>query len=275
MSEAQNATKEVATKKEAGVPVKMDLEALSGQGTENITARDTRLPLLKILYSSSAVLDEDSAKYNENAKQGDIFNEITGSLYKAKEGVLAVACHYKNTFNEWQDRGDSLGRPVAIHTDPSIMTKTTKGDDGKDRLPNGNYIEDTGNHFVQLLNENYEPIENALIPMKVTQKKKSKLWNSMIISRKIKGKNGMFNPPSWSQVYRLKATKESNSQNSWYGWTIEFDSVLDPSKSLDALQTSKAFYESCKKQDIFSKVAFEEDGKVEIKKVSNSEATPF
>jgi hypothetical protein len=188
MSEAQNATKEVATKKEAGVPVKMDLEALSGQGTENITARDTRLPLLKILYSSSAVLDEDSAKYNENAKQGDIFNEITGSLYKAKEGVLAVACHYNNTFNEWQDRGDSLGRPVAIHTDPSIMTKTTKGDDGKDRLPNGNYIEDTGNHFVQLLNENYEPIENALIPMKVTQKKKSKLWNSMIISRKIKGK---------------------------------------------------------------------------------------
>jgi hypothetical protein len=253
----------------------MDLEALSGQGTENITARDTRLPLLKILYSSSAVLDEDSAKYNENAKQGDIFNEITGSLYKAKEGVLAVACHYNNTFNEWQDRGDSLGRPVAIHTDPSIMTKTTKGDDGKDRLPNGNYIEDTGNHFVQLLNENYEPIENALIPMKVTQKKKSKLWNSMIISRKIKGKNGMFNPPSWSQVYRLKATKESNSQNSWYGWTIEFDSVLDPSKSLDALQTSKAFYESCKKQDIFSKVAFEEDGKVQIKKVSNSEATPF
>ena len=275
MSEAQNATKEVATKKEAGVPVKMDLEALSGQGTENITARDTRLPLLKILYSSSAVLDEDSAKYNENAKQGDIFNEITGSLYKAKEGVLAVACHYNNTFNEWQDRGDSLGRPVAIHTDPSIMTKTTKGDDGKDRLPNGNYIEDTGNHFVQLLNENYEPIENALIPMKVTQKKKSKLWNSMIISRKIKGKNGMFNPPSWSQVYRLKATKESNSQNSWFGWSIEFDSVLDPIKSLDALQTSKAFYESCKKQDIFSKVAFEEDGKVQIKKVSNSEATPF
>jgi hypothetical protein len=30
MSEAQNATKEVATKKKLGVPVKMDLEALSG-----------------------------------------------------------------------------------------------------------------------------------------------------------------------------------------------------------------------------------------------------
>ena len=51
MSEAQNATKEVATKKEAGVPVIMDLQALSGQETEIITVRHTRLLLLKILYS--------------------------------------------------------------------------------------------------------------------------------------------------------------------------------------------------------------------------------
>ena len=62
MSGEQKATKEVAPKKEAGVPIKLDLEALSGQGTENITARDTRLPLLKILYSNSPVLDEDDGK---------------------------------------------------------------------------------------------------------------------------------------------------------------------------------------------------------------------
>ena len=274
MSEQQKATNQVAPKKEAKVPMQIDLEALSGQGTENITARDTRLPLLKILYSNSPVLDEDDGKYIEKAKQGDIYNEITQTLYKAKEGCLAVPCHYNNTFNEWQDRGDSLGRPVNIHTDPTIMTQTTRGDDGKDRLPNGNYVEDTGNHFIQILNANYEPVEMALIPMKATQKKKSMLWNSMIISRKVKGKNGLFVPPSWSQVYRLTATKESNSQNSWYGWVVEFDSVLDPVKQLQALQTSKAFYESCKKQDIFSKVAFEEDKNAEPKKV-NDHSTPF
>jgi hypothetical protein len=273
MSQQQTATKEVAPKQEAKVPVTMDLEALSGQGTENITSRDTRLPLLKILYSNSSVLDEDSGKYIESAKQGDIYNEITGSLYKAKDGVLAVPCHYNNTFNEWQDRGDSLGRPVQIHTDPTIMTKTSKSEDAKDRLPNGNYVEDTGNHFVYLLNDKYEPVEMALIPMKSTQKKKSKLWNSMIISRKLKGQKGVFNPPSWSQVYRLKATKESNSNNSWYGWVIEFDSVLDPAKNLEALQASKAFYESCKKADIFGQVKFEED--TTEKKVASNEKVPF
>jgi hypothetical protein len=60
---------------------------------------------------------------------------------------------YINTFNEWKDKGDSLGRPVGIHTDPLILTQTKRGDDGKDRLPNGNYVEDTGNHFVYLLDK--------------------------------------------------------------------------------------------------------------------------
>ncbi len=34
---------------------------------------------------------------------------------------------------------------------------------------------------------------------------------------------GFFNPPSWATAYKLTTTKESNSQNSWYGWVVEFD----------------------------------------------------
>jgi len=265
-------SKEVVKKKEAQVPVKMDLEALSGQGTENIGTKDTRLPILKILYASNVLLDEDEANYNAKAKEGDCYNEITGSLYKSKEGFLAVPCHYNNTFNEWADRGEGTGRPVAIHTDPTVMSRTTKADDGKDRTAEGTYIEDTGNHFVYILNENYEPVEMALIPMKSTQKKKSKLWNSMIISRKIKGSKGLFNPPAWSQVYRIKTTKESNSNNKWWGWVIEFDSILDTSKHLDALQSAKAFYEQSNKDNAFDKVAFEED---KAEKKVNDQETPF
>ena len=275
MQQAKEAAKDVAVKKEASLPTNFNLEEMAGQGQEFVTARDTKLPILKILYANSPVLDESDGKYIESAKQGDIYNETSGNLYKGKDGLIVVPCLYINTFNEWKDRGESPGRPVGIHTDPSIMSQTNRGDDGKDRLENGNYVEDTGNHFVYVLDKDYIPVETALISMKSTQKKKSKTWNSMIASRRLQGKKGFFTPPSWATAYKLKTTKESNSQNSWYGWTIEFDSVLDPSKSLDALQTSKAFYESCKKQDIFSKVAFEEDGKVQIKKVSSSEATPF
>ena len=38
---------EVAIKKEAPLPAMFDLESASGQGSEFITARDTKLPILK------------------------------------------------------------------------------------------------------------------------------------------------------------------------------------------------------------------------------------
>jgi len=249
------------TEKKNNVPQKFNLEEHADQGNEFVTARDTKLPILKILYSNSPVLDESDGKFNDKARQGDIYNEITGNLYKGKEGVLVVPCLYVNTFNEWKDRGDSPGRPIAIHRDYEIMRKTSRSDDGKDRLENGNYVEDTGNHFVYILDKNYAPVETALITMKSTQKKKSKLWNSMLQSRRVKGSNGFFCPPSWSQVYKLTTTKESNSQNSWYGWVVEFDKMLSPDSNLNTLEVLNAFYKSAKTSDIFGTVAFEEENK--------------
>jgi hypothetical protein len=136
------------------------------------------------------------------------------------------------------------------------MSQTNRGDDGKDRLENGNYVEDTGNHFVYVLDKDYIPVETALISMKSTQKKKSKTWNSMIASRRLQGKKGFFTPPSWATAYKLKTTKESNSQNSWYGWVVEFDRYLDDPKLSSTLESTRAFYETAKKSDIFGKVDF-------------------
>lgn len=215
---------------------------------EFITARDTKLPILKVLYPSSPVLEEGHGKYIAGAKAGDIYNETTGSLYKGKDGMIVIPCLYINTFNEWKDRGDSPGRPVKIHTDPSILAQTSRGDDGKDRLPSGNYIEDTGNHFVYILDKDYNPKETALIAMKSTQKKKSKTWNSMMQSRRLKGTKGYYMPPSWATTYKLTTTKESNNNNSWYGWVVEFDQYLNDPKFASALEAAKGFYEGAKNQ---------------------------
>jgi hypothetical protein len=264
---------EVAVKKEAPLPSIMDLEASAGQGSEYVTARDTKLPILKILYASSEVLDEGSGKYNANAKQGDIYNETTGNLYKGKDGIIVVPCLYINTFNEWKDRGDSKGRPVGIHLDPAIMRDTKRGEDNKDRLPNGNYIEDTGNHFVYILDKDYNPIETALIAMKSTQKKKSKTWNSMMQSRRLQGSKGFFCPPSWATAYKLITTKESNSGNNWFGWVIEFNKYLNDPQYAKLLEMTKAFYESAIKSDIFGKVDFGKEETQQIK--GNTESVPF
>jgi hypothetical protein len=95
----------------------------------------------------------------------------------------------------------------------------------------------------------------------------------MISTRRRQGKNGMFNPARWSTVYRLCTTKESNSQNSWYGWVVEFDKFLyeDKDKDLNLLKTTQAFYQSAMKSDIFGKVDFAEEQQ-QAKKI---EATPF
>ena len=251
--------KKAMTTKKDNLPAAINLEQMAGQGQEYVTARDQKLPILKILYANSPVLDETDGKYVETAKQGDIWSETSGTVWKGKTGLIVVPCLYINTFNEWKDKGDSPGRPVGIHTDPAIMSQTTRGADNKDRLENGNYVEDTGNHFVYILDLNYNPIEQALITMKSTQKKKSKTWNSMIMSRRAQGKNGMFNPPSWSTAYKLSTTKESNSQNSWYGWVVEFDKFLNTQEHLKVLETTQAFYQSAMKSDIFGKVDFTQD----------------
>jgi len=254
-NKAQSQAKEIQ-KKEAHLPANFNLEEAAGEGQEFIGARDVKLPILKILYANSPVLDESDGKYIASAKQGDIYNEVTGSLWKGKEGIVVVPCLYINTFNEWKDKGDSPGRPIKIHTDPSIMSDTKRSEDNKDRLPNGNYVEDTGNHFVFILDKNYLPQEQTLIAMKSTQKKKSKTWNSMMQTRRMPGKKGYFRPPTWATTYRLTTTKESNSQNSWYGWVVEFDKFLEVAKFPKTLEITRSFYQSSMKSDIFGKVDF-------------------
>jgi|TARA_R110000796_G_scaffold69724_1_gene158732 hypothetical protein len=272
----EQATAKAVVKKEDNLPAGINLEELAGQGQEYVTARDQKLPILKILYANSPVLDETDGKFVETARQGDIWSETSGSVWKGKQGLIVVPCLYINTFNEWKDKGDSPGRPVGIHTDPSIMSQTTRSADNKDRLPNGNYIEDTGNHFVYILDENHNPVEQALITMKSTQKKKSKTWNSMIMSRRAEGKTGLFNPPSWSTSYRLSTTKESNSQNSWYGWVVEFDKFLTAKDNLPVLETTQAFYKSAMTSDIFGKVDFSADNQSQgNNSPTTKEAVPF
>jgi len=271
-NKAQSQAKEIQ-KKEAHLPANFNLEEAAGEGQEFIGARDVKLPILKILYANSPVLDDSDGKYIASAKQGDIYNEVTGSLWKGKEGIVVVPCLYINTFNEWKDKGDSPGRPIKIHTDPSIMSDTKRSEDNKDRLPNGNYVEDTGNHFVFILDKDYLPQEQSLIAMKSTQKKKSKTWNSMMQTRRMPGKKGYFRPPTWATTYRLTTTKESNSQNSWYGWVVEFDKFLEPAKFPKTLEITRSFYQSSMKSDIFGKVDF--GPAQEATSTNSNKAVPF
>jgi len=124
------------------------------------------------------------------------------------------------------------------------MGKTTRGDDGKDRLENGNYIEETASHYVMVVEE--EKTSTALITMKSTQRKKSKKWNSMMMSLRSKRKDGkgFFKPAPFTQMYSLKTVLEKNNLGSWFGWEIEH---MGQVPSEDTIKAAFEFYETCKK----------------------------
>ena len=205
---------QVATKKEGALATNL-FEADANQGAQNISQEDLALPFLKILGQLSPEVNKRDGKYVEGAEPGKIINTVTNALY---DSINVVPCHYKRQYIEWQDRGTSTGAPVAIHdADSDIISQTTRGKDYKDRLPNGNYLDNTASHFVLCLGDNPA---TALISMKATQLKVSRKWNSMMMGLKMQGKNGMFTPPTYSHIYKLKTVQQSNDKGTWFGWDV-------------------------------------------------------
>ena len=223
-------------------------EGDAAKGLGNIGQQDLALPFLKILAQLSPEVNKRDGKYVEGAEAGMIYNSVTGELYNGVEGINVIPCFYKLEYLEWKDRGEGLGAPVAIYPSSSdIMSKTKPDANYKDRLPNGNYIERTASHFVIILGDSPS---TALISMKSTQLKISRKWNSMMSGLKLKGKNGLFTPASFSHIYRLKTTQMSNDKGTWFGWEV---SKVGPITDQQLYQQAKTFSENISKGSVKAK----------------------
>ena len=243
---------QVATKKE-GALATFDMEADAQQGAQNISQEDLALPFLKILGQLSPEVNKTHGKYVEGAEPGKIINTVTNELY---DKISVVPCHYKRQYIEWQDRGASSGAPVAIHdADSDIVSQTTRDKSYKDRLPNGNYLENTANHFVLVVGKNPE---TALISMKSTQLKVSRKWNSMMMGIKLQGKNGLFTPPTYSHIYNLSTVQMSNDKGTWFGWDV---AKVGPVTDKAIYDMAKSFAESVGKGEIQAKPEVQEETK--------------
>ena len=240
---------QVTTKKEGALAVNI-FEADANKGSQNISQEDLALPFLKVLGQLSPEVNERDGKYVAGAKPGRIINTVTNELY---DQINVLPVFYKRQYIEWQDRGASTGAPVAIHeADSDILSQTTRGKDYKDRLPNGNYLENTANHFVILMGSSPT---TALISMKATQLKVSRKWNSMMMGIKLQGKNGLFTPPTYSHIYSLKTVQMSNDKGTWFGWDV---SKVGPVEDRATYDIAKNFAETVGKGEVQAKYGSEE-----------------
>ena len=240
---------QVTTKKEGALAVNL-FEADANKGSQNIAQEDLALPFLKVLGQLSPEVNKRDGKYVEGAEPGKIINTVSNELY---EHINVLPVFYKRQYIEWQDRGTSTGAPVAIHeADSDILSQTTRGKDYKDRLPNGNYLENTASHFVILLGSSPQ---TALISMKATQLKVSRKWNSMMMGIKMQGKNGLFTPPTYSHIYNLKTVQMSNDKGTWFGWDV---SKVGPIEDKSVYDIAKGFADQVGKGEVQAKHGSEE-----------------
>ena len=209
---------QVAKKEKAGALTPNLFEADANAGSQNIAQEDLALPFLKVLGQLSPEVNKRNSKYVEKAEPGMIINTVTNEVYDGEKGINVVPVFYKRQYIEWQDRGESLGAPVNIYNAGDDVPPTTRDKSNKDRLPNGNYLENTASHFVILMGQTPS---TALISMKATQLKISRKWNSMMMGLRLQGQNGLFTPPTYSHIYNLKTVQMTNDKGTWYGWDVK------------------------------------------------------
>lgn len=237
-------SKNLAEKAETALTTVTSFEEDAQSGFDGMNQDDLALPFLRLLTATSPEVGEV-----DGAMPGMVYNTVTGQLYDGKKGLLVIPCAYVRQYIEWAPRGSGSGAPVTIYPATSDVLSRTHREpgDNRDYLDNGNYIENTANHYVMVMDENGSPAP-ALIVMKSTQLKKSRKWNSMQMSVKLQSsQGGLYTPPMFSQVYRLTTQQESNDKGKWYGWEIErVGSVED----MSVYRLAKEFASSVKSGDV-------------------------
>jgi len=118
-------------------------------------------------------------------------------------------------------------------------------------LPNGNYIQTSATHYALVIDG--DSFQTVMIPMSGTQLKKSRAWNSVASTLKVKAGDGrVFTPPIYSQKYRLTTVPESNDLGNWFGWNIELIGQLGEDEMF-LYEAAKQFKESINFENSFGK----------------------
>ena len=228
-----------------------DSKDASGFGNLDMS-RDIAIPYINILQSNSPQLNPQKAEYVDGAKIGQFYNTVTQEV---SNNLKVIPVLYQLRYVEWKPREQGGGFVESHHADSGILSKTKRDQmTFKDVLPNGNYIEKTASHFVIITGDSPS---TALISMKSTQLKISRKWNSMMSGIKLKGKNGLFTPASFSHIYRLKTTQMSNDKGTWFGWDV---SKAGPITDTSLYQQAKTFSDNISKGSVKAKHGDEKKG---------------
>ena len=193
----------------------------AGRGMEGIGAGDFSVPFLAILQKGSPQVSRANAKYIKDSQVGMIFNTVTQDVYDGDEGIQYIPCGFQKSLVRWKSR-DSGGGLVCSYKEGDPALKKFKRDE-RSRLidpETDDVIIDTAYHFGAMLHGAGFP-EMAVISMASTQLKASRNWNTIMRRIMKRGPGGeVFNPPTYSHIYRIKTIPQTKDTFDWFGFSI-------------------------------------------------------
>ena len=210
-----------------------DILETAGEGVDYETS-ELQIPFIRIMQAMSPQKKKNDISYIKGSEDGDIFNTVTGQLWKGEEGIKVIPCYQETKHLEFIPReGSSGGGFVGPAGDPNILKTTRQG--AKETLPSGNELVKSDQHYCMVLNKDGSA-QPAIVDMKSTQLKISRRWKTQIAMQKIPDKNGVMRTPAlFATIWNLKTVEESNDMGTWYNYTIEkVDLVKDKNLFIDA-----------------------------------------
>lgn len=185
------------------------LKQYGDAGNENVGKDDIVIPRLSIVQALSPEADADDAKYIDGAKQGDLFNSLTREIFSE---IRLCNIYYEMQYIIWKDR-DSGGGFRGMTTNKQEAETMLAALDDSDQCE----IQETGVHYCIVVDDKGEPITmngnpiEIAIPMKSTQLKISRDWNSLI---RLKG------GPRFAGTWVIKTKKEENDKGKFHNFSV-------------------------------------------------------
>ena len=118
--------------------------------------------------------------------------------------------------------------------------------------------------------DNENIIDQGMITMKSTQKKKSNEWLQKLKSKTVMVEGKAQIPPFYLNVYRLNTTRQESGKYKFFGWQIKFEGYLTKQSTVDQ---TKAFAHLAKDFNLYYESSSEEGG--EMNTAKSSDKVPF
>jgi hypothetical protein len=231
----------------------IDFSQDAGAGQEGADKDSYAIPFLLVLQPLSPVVVEKTVA---GAEAGMIMNSVTNELFKE---LFLVPCAYQRRWIRWGAReagGGFKGEFTTPQAKDIIATGAVKDLEGRLYYPEtdgsvnpkkSDRLADTRSHFVLGVRDMKEPgfAFPAVLALSSTGIKVSKNWMSRIEGirlRKGGQKDGeLYNPPSFSHVYKLASVMEKNEKGTWF---LPVITLVGQVETAALYQSAKAFHKN-------------------------------